>query len=116
MKAIPVTCPVNVSALDDPDPKAGNASHKYGIQYGGPNEVLVIQFQHGPRGEGSSIPGVFEDAVLAIIQDRLEGFQSGEFKTAENELALSHVKSAREALGERVARRMARGVLGVNKQ
>ena len=115
MKALPVVCPVNVSALDEPDPKAGNASHLYAIQVGGPNEVLTIQFQHGPRGDATSKAGVFEDALLAILQDRLEGFQSGEFRCDENHNALVSIKQARESLNLRVARRMAKGVLGVNK-
>ena len=115
MKTIPNNAPTNVAALDARDPNAGNASHTYGIQYGGPKDVCRIQFQHGPRGVAGSEAGVFDDDLLAIIQDRLEGFQAGPFACAENANALSAVIAAREALGVRVARRIAQGVLGVNE-
>lgn len=114
MKTIPNNAPTNVAALDDRDPKAGNASHNYGIQYGGPDSVCRVQFQHGPRGVEGSVSGVFDDDLLAIIEDRLAGFQSGPFACEENQTALDAVRQAREALGLRVARRIAKGVLGIN--
>jgi len=114
MRAIPNNAPTNVAALDLRDPNAGNASHTYGIQWGGPKDVTHIQFQHGPRGVEGSTPGVFDDDLLAILQDRLEGFQSGPYACEENQLALDGVKDAREALGLRVARRISQGVLGAN--
>lgn len=116
MKALPTNDPTNVAALDERDPDAGNASHLYGIQFGGPSDVVRIAFQHGPRGEGGSTSGIFDDGLLAIIQDRLDGFQSGPFACPENQDALEHVIKAREALGLRVARRVNKGVLGANKQ
>lgn len=116
MKTIPNNAPTNVAAVDERDPNAGNASHEYGIQYGGPKDVCRIQFQHGPRGVTGSVPGVFDDDLLAIIEDRLEGFQSGPFACVENAEALVHVQKAREALGLRVARRIRQGVLGANEQ
>lgn len=115
MRTLPNNAPTNVAALDDRDPKAGNASHAYGIQYGGPKEVLHVPFQHGPRGVTGSTPGVFDDDLLAIIEDRMAGFQSGPFACEENQSALDHIKAAREALGLRVARRIAQGVLGANE-
>lgn len=114
MRTIPNNAPTNVAALDDRDPNAGNASHTYGIQYGGPSAVCGIQFQHGPRGVEGSTAGVFDDDLLAIVQDRLEGFQSGPFACTENQVALDAVRAAREALGLRVARRISQGVLGMN--
>ena len=115
VRSIPSNSPVNIAALDERDSLAGNASHLYGIQYGESQSVLKIQFQHGPRGEDKSTSGIFDDDLLAIIQDRLEGFQSGPYACPENEAALSSIKAARAALGLRVARRMAIGVLGQNK-
>ena len=73
-----------------------------------------IPFQHGPRGVVSSTPGVFDDGLLAIVQDRLEGFQLDPYACTENAEALKAVQFAREALGQRVARRIAQGVLGAN--
>lgn len=114
MRALPNNAPTNVAAIDERDPKAGNASHTYGIQYGGPKDVCHVQFQHGPRGVEGSTPGVFDDDLLAIIEDRLVGFQSGPFACNENAEALTAVRDAREAFGKRVARRIAQGVLGAN--
>ncbi len=115
MRALPNNAPTNVAAIDDRDPKAGNASHVYGIQWGGPKDVTRIQFQHGPRGVEGSTPGVFDDDLLAIIEDRLTGFQEGPFACEENAAALLAVSTARMCLGMRVARRIAQGVLGANE-
>jgi hypothetical protein len=115
MRTLPNNAPTNVAALDVRDPKAGNASHTYGIQWGGPKDVLRVQFQHGPRGVEGSAPGIFDDDLLAIIEDRMAGFQSGPFACEENQKALVAIQQAREALGLRVARRIAQGVLGANE-
>lgn len=116
MKTLPNNAPTNVAALDDRDPNAGNGAHTYGIQYGGPKDVCKIQFQHGPRGVAGSTAGVFDDDLLAIIEDRLDGFQHGPFACEENQVALDAIRTARESLGLRVARRISQGVLGVNEQ
>lgn len=116
MKAIPNNAPTNVAALDERDLKAGNARHLYGIQFAGPKDVVKIQFQHGARGIEGSIPGVFDDDLLAIVQDRLESFQDGPFACDENAKALQMVREARYALGLRVAARISKGVLGANEK
>ena len=74
MRAVPTNTLCNVAAIDLKDPNCGGASHRYGIQFGGPKDVLFIQMMHGPRGEETSKPGVFDDDLLAIVQDRLECF------------------------------------------
>jgi len=116
MKALPTNSPTNVAALDEKDPQAGGASHKYGIQFGGPKDVCVIYFQHGPRGLPDSTAGIFDDDLLAIAQDRLEAFQEGPFACEENAEALLSIVGARKALGRRVAARIAKGVLGANEK
>lgn len=115
MKTIPNNAPSNVAALDERDPNAGGASHLYGIQYAGPGDVCRIQFQHGARAVEGSTPGVFDDDLLAIVQDRMEAFQAGPFACGENAAALAGIRAAREALGIRVARRIKAGVLGANE-
>lgn len=114
MRALPNLAPTNVAALDDKDPNGGGASHVYGIQYGGPDAVCTIGFQHGPRGVEGSTAGVFDDDLLAIIEDRMACFQAGPYACEQNLVALGAIREAREALGERVADRMKRAVLGVN--
>lgn len=116
MKTLTVSCPVNVAALDEPDPNAGGASHLYAIQYGGPEDICRIQFQHGPRGVAGSTPGVFEDALLAILEDRVAAFQAGPFACAENDRTLAGIRAARQGQADRVAARMAKNVLGVNEK
>lgn len=115
MRSLPTHSPSNVAALDAKDPNAGNASHQYAIQFGGPDKICFIPFQHGPRGVEGSIPGIFDDDLLAILEDRLRGFQSGPFACEENEIALALIVKARDALAERVAKRIAKGVLGLNQ-
>jgi len=116
MKSIPLFAPCSLAVLDDPDPNAGNACHHYVIQFGGPFDVCDVQFQHGPRGIEGSIPGVFDDALLAICEDRLHCFQEGAFSCDENQNALDHIRKAREALADRVANRQAKNVLGINEK
>lgn len=116
MRVIPTCQPTSVAAIDEDDPKAGGAAHRYAIQFGGPENVCVIQFQHGPRGLPTSTPGVFEDDLLAILEDRLKSFQEGPFACEENEAALIGVLHARAALGGRVVARLAKGVLGINEK
>ena len=116
MRSLPTHSPSNAAALDPLDPKAGSASHVYGIQFGGPKDVLRISFQHGARGLPESTSGIFDDDLLAIVEDRLTCFQSGVFACKENEEALTAVQDARKALGSRVAARIAKGVLGANEK
>ena len=115
-KSIPTHSPSNVAALDDADPNAGGAHHSYGVQYGGPKDVLRVQFQHGARGLADSKPGVFDDDLLAVIEDRMACFQAGPFACPENEAALKAIREARAALGIRVAHRIEKGVLGANEK
>lgn len=116
MKSIPTNSPSSVAALDEKDPNAGGAHHLYGIQYGGPHDLCRIQFQHGPRGVDGSVGGIFDDDLLAIVQSRMEDFQAGPFACEENAAALAGIEAARSALSLRVARRISKGVLGLNEK
>lgn len=113
MSSLPTHSPMNVAALDARDPNAGGASHLYGIST---NPQTNIQFQHGARNAEGSTPGVFDDDLLAIVEDRLSAFQNGSFACDENAAALRHIQHARAELARRVAARMAQGVLGQNKK
>jgi len=59
--------------------------------------------------------GWTNEAVLAVLIDRLEGFQAGEFGCRENAIALTHLQSALLWLEERTTDRKARGVEGQRK-
>jgi len=55
-------------------------------------------------------PGVTNEALLAIVIDRLEGFQTGEFACTENAAALDHARICLGELEARTRARIARGV------
>jgi hypothetical protein len=56
------------------------------------------------------VGGVTNEALLAIVIDRLEGFQAGPFACSENFTALTNAQAALEALQARTRDRLARGV------
>lgn len=100
-------------------PGSGGANHVYEIwaPYSSKNEWYkqsVISFQNGPIKE-VGINGVTQEALLAIIIDRLRSFQKGPFSCKENACALTHVEEALHWLQQRTIDRMRRGVEGYNK-
>ena len=105
---------ITVESTDDIGP--GGARHRYEFWADdGTDYVGFLHFQKGPRYEEGSIPGVVEGAVLAVLIDRLEAFQSGPYPCEENKLALEALKSAAVFIKERAHNRANRGVLGLNK-
>ena len=71
-----------------------------------------LEFQHGPVSEG--VNGITNELLLAILIDRLRGFQSGPFACEANNSALIHLMEARDALFERTKERLERGVEGTH--
>lgn len=107
---------LTVQALDGPGP--GNASHNYRIVLPTyhdtePERATYVAFQNGPIAE-VGVNGVTQEALLAILIDRLEGFQSGPYACAENAAALNHLRSALDVLHSRTKARMARHVEGTH--
>lgn len=92
-------------------PSAGGASVRYDII--GPNFGLNIRFQDGPISDG--INGITNEALLAILEDRLKGFQAGPFACSENEGALCCIRTAQLILASRTNKRKARGVEGTHQ-
>lgn len=74
-------------------------------------ELARISFQKGAMKE-VGFNGISDEALLAIVIDRLRGFQSGPFSCRENALALTKVEEAMQWLNARTKDRMARGVEG----
>lgn len=98
---------------DDPDPKDG-ASHLYVITVDGAAAAeAALMFQHGPIKDG--INGITNEALLAVLMDRLRGFQAGTFATNLNAVALEHLERAMKALNERTRQREERGVEGTHE-
>lgn len=92
---------------------AGNANTLYKILDSNGDQVTGIGFQTAPIPE-VGINGATNEALLAIVADRLEGFQSGPCPCAENAAALDFVKSALDTLHARTVRRLTEGTEGQN--
>lgn len=114
------TNPANMALLldaDARDPDNGNASHLYAIRLppvGDEARVVSLPFQHGPIGE-VGVNGITNEVLLAIVADRLEGFQSGKYANQYNATALVHVHAALYSLESRTKEREARGVEGTHQ-
>ena len=118
---------LKIEVLDEPS-LWSRACHEYQIEPvehatvpGGakardlPQTNCRIHFQNGPIAE-VGINGISNEALLAIVEDRLQGFQSGEFACREYDLALTKIQEAMMWLHKRTRDRMARGVEGTNQR
>lgn len=89
---------------DDRDAGNGNASHNYDVHFA--DRKIAIPFQHG----------VVKAVLLAIVIDRLQGFQEGAFSCRENAVALTHLETALMWLQKRTRDRVVRGVEGTHQK
>jgi hypothetical protein len=76
--------------------------------------VTRISFQNGPIAE-AGVNGLTQEALLAIVADRLRSFQAGPYACPENGDALAAVEEAMACLHSRTKARMARGVEGTHQ-
>ena len=101
------------------EPGQGGACHEYYIcRADGRDDTPAgefghVQFQNGPIKE-SGVNGCHQEDLLAIVIDRLQSFQSGDFKCRENALAITKIEEAMHWLNHRTAGRVKRGVEGTN--
>lgn len=119
---------LTIKAVDQP--RSGGVNHHYqivgfhivtnpsledagGFVRSSPSECEIF-FQNGPIKE-VGVNGITNEALLAIVEDRLAGFQSGPFACPENAAALGSVRDAMLFLAKRTAAREARGVEGTHK-
>lgn len=109
--ANPINDELEIQVVDDPG--AGGANHHYIIHGRGGRGMAYtpIAFQNGTL-KDRGVNGVTNESLLAIVMDRLEGFQKGQFACAENATALAAVKTALDTLKLRTQHRIARGVEG----
>jgi hypothetical protein len=110
-KVNPANDQLEVEALDGPGP--GGASHRYLISWNHGQTWNSLNFQNGPIGE-AGVNGITHEALLAILIDRLRGFQNGPFASSYNATALSHLEDAQSTLLERTRERMARNAEGTH--
>ena len=106
--------PTEIFSLDEPG--AGGACHLYSVvKRNSVEPVANIAFQKGPIKE-EGVNGCFMEDLLLIVQDRLEGFQSGDFPCVENAMALQKIKEALFWLDARTNDRQDRGVEGTSEK
>ncbi len=72
-----------------------------------------ISFQNGPIKE-FGVNGIPDEALYAILIDRLQGFQKGQYSCRENAVALTHLETALMWAQKRTHERESRGVEGTN--
>lgn len=112
----------NLKTFAVDEPGHGGACHKYEITalVGQGNFIRditlgFINFQNGPiKDNNYGVNGVQNEDLLAIVIDRLEGFQSGPYKCGDNALALDALRAAMGYLQQRTKDRIARGVEGTH--
>lgn len=76
-----------------------------------PQVFANIRFQDGSPAE-VGINGITEEALIAILIDRLERFQKGPYSCRANGHVLMNLEQALMWLGDRTAERAERGVEG----
>ena len=112
-KVNPANDILTVTVMDEPG--QGHACHEYEIT-GGAAVPTRISFQNGLiNEEGNGVNGVTHEVLLAIVADRLRGFQEGLYKCKANACALTHIEEAMHWLQQRTIERMRRGVEGTHK-
>lgn len=97
-----------VVALDKPG--IGNASHTYLLKVG--MGARLIAFQNGAIDEVGDVNGISNEQLLAVLIDRIRGFQSGPYACESNQVALVHLEGAMKAFHDRTKDRSVRGVEG----
>lgn len=104
---------LTIEVLDEPG--QGNACHHYKITPNALTECQAchIHFQNGLIQE-FGVNGISVEALLAIVEDRLLGFQSGQFACRENAVALTKLQECMMWLQKRTRERVARGVEGTS--
>lgn len=117
---------VQLEIYVEDEPGAGGANHAYLISgfgtEGNPSRggaleacALFVLFQNGPI-KDAGVNGITQEALLAIVIDRLRCFQSGPFACQANEDALRACQIALQKLQQRTLARIARGVEGTNQK
>lgn len=129
-KVNPANDTLSVDVLDNPG--AGGACHRYRVSGmrldNNPSapqhmkdgdslaaHIVEILFQNGPIAD-AGVNGVTQEALLAIVIDRLESFQAGPYACRENALALTKLQEAQHWLHHRTKARMDRGVEGTHEK
>lgn len=100
---------LKIEVLDEPG--SGGANHEYRIS--ADSLCYELKFQNGPIAE-AGVNGLTQEALLAIVEDRLKCFQAGKYACRENAIALTKIQEAMHWLHHRTRERMDRGVEGTH--
>ena len=102
-----------VFAMDTNGP--GGASHHYQVSsVETPRKTFAnVEFQSGGVKE-TGVNGCHNEDLIAIVIDRLQDFQAGDFACRENAIALTKLEEAMMWLNSRTQKRMRRGVEGTS--
>jgi hypothetical protein len=96
--------PARVAPVIDVTEDDEDVYHAVGhAQDANPLSRIAIVFQSGEPAE-VGFNGVTMESLLAIVKDRLEGFQDGPYPCAENDIALKYVTMSLDCLRERFER------------
>jgi hypothetical protein len=114
---------VQLSITVADEPGQGGANHRYHIDWMGTDQVwrneipntCDIHFQEGPIKE-FGVNGITQEALLAVVIDRLRSFQTGPFSCRENAIALTKCEEAMMWLQRRTVARIKRGVEGTSQK
>lgn len=110
---------IEILVMDEPG--QGGACHHYLIQPRtlpsdhpeGAINPITIKFQNGPI-KVAGVNGTSQEALLAVVIDRLRSFQAGPFSCRDNAVALTKLEESLMWLQKRTRDRMTRGVEGTN--
>ncbi len=109
-----------ITIVVEDEPGSGGANHAYTIMVeetsetlsgGTETNLIPIHFQNGPVKE-VGVNGLSNEALLAVVEDRLKGFQNGPLSCRENSLALTKLQECLMWLHRRTQDRVARSVEG----
>lgn len=107
-----------IEALAEPEASGAHTSYRISGKKGPldnhPIPTIDLRFQNGPIKECGA-NGITHECLLAVLIDRLDGFQHGPFQCQENAIALERLMAARDILKSRTIVRQHRGVEGTHE-
>lgn len=93
----------------------GGANHVYDVSTTQEPSIALqmVKFQKGSIKE-HGVNGVMNEDLIAMVIDRLQGFQSGKFSCRENAIAVTKLEEALMWLRKRTMDREKRGIEGTS--
>lgn len=92
-----VNAGLTIKALDQPGEGGANRLYRIEIELAANASMDFVEIEFT---DGKSL-GLTNESLLAIVEDRLRGFQNGPGACRENVVALTHIESAMRLLEHR---------------